>query len=134
MKLRLGLPLAVFLMLLTVSVCTGSQLFLLLSVLVLLVCAGSLLAVALCTGSQLFLLLSVLVLLVLAGAVIAAGRKTGGTGTPRYSKLLYDNFRERSGAVICRDLKGLDTGTVLCPCEDCVRNAVRAAGEALAEA
>ena len=51
MKLRLGLPLAVFLMLLTVSVCTGSQLFLLLSVLVLLVCAGSLLAVIWASGT-----------------------------------------------------------------------------------
>ena len=45
MKLKLALPLAVFLMLLTVSVCTGSQLFLLLSVLILLVVAGAVLAV-----------------------------------------------------------------------------------------
>ena len=45
MKLKLALPLAVFLMLLTVSLCTGSQLFLLLSVLVLLITAGSVLAV-----------------------------------------------------------------------------------------
>ena len=62
----------------------------------------------------------------LMGAVIAAGVKTEGKGTPRYAKLLQENFRERSGAVICRDLKGLDTGKVLCPCEDCVRNAVYA--------
>ena len=26
----------------------------------------------------------------------------------------------------CRDLKGIGTGKVLCPCDDCVRNAVRA--------
>ena len=45
MKLKLALPLAVFLMLLTVAVCTGSQLFLLLSVLILLVSAGAVLAV-----------------------------------------------------------------------------------------
>ena len=62
----------------------------------------------------------------LAGAVIAAGKKTGGSGTPRFSKQLYEIFRERSGAVTCRELKGLDTGVVLCPCEDCVRNGVRA--------
>ena len=37
------------------------------------------------------------------------------------------------GATICRDLKGIDTGKVLCSCENCVRNAVRAAGEALAK-
>ena len=45
MKLRLTLPLAVFLMLLTVALCTGSQLFLLLSVLILLVLAGAVIAV-----------------------------------------------------------------------------------------
>ena len=45
MKLKLTLPLAVFLMLLTVALCTGSQLFLLLSVLVLLLLAGAVIAV-----------------------------------------------------------------------------------------
>ncbi len=45
MKLKLTLPFALFLMLLTVALCTGSQLFLLLSVLVLLVLAGAVIAV-----------------------------------------------------------------------------------------
>ena len=45
MKLKLTLPLAVFLLLLTVALCTGSQLFLLLSALVLLVMAGAVIAV-----------------------------------------------------------------------------------------
>ena len=45
MKLKLSLPLAVFLTLLAVALCTGSQLFLLLSVLVLLVLAGAVIAV-----------------------------------------------------------------------------------------
>jgi len=45
MKLKLTLPLAVFLMLLTVALCTGSQLFLLLAVLVVLVLAGAFIAV-----------------------------------------------------------------------------------------
>ena len=45
MKLKLTLPLAVFLLLLTVALCTGSQLFLLLSVLVVLAVIWSLLAV-----------------------------------------------------------------------------------------
>lgn len=62
----------------------------------------------------------------LVGAVIAAGIKTEGSGTTRYAKLIQENFRKRSGAVICRELKGLDTGKILCPCEDCVRNAVLA--------
>ena len=45
MKLKLTLPLAVSLTLLTVAVCTGSQLFLLLSILILLIIAGALLSV-----------------------------------------------------------------------------------------
>ena len=45
MKLRLSLPVAVFITLLTVALCTGSQLFLLLSVLILLTAAGAVLAV-----------------------------------------------------------------------------------------
>ena len=45
MKLRLSLPVAVFITLLTVALCTGSQLFLLLSVLILLIAAGAILAV-----------------------------------------------------------------------------------------
>lgn len=61
----------------------------------------------------------------LVGAIIAAGAKTEGSGTTRYAKLIQEKFRERSGAIICRELKGLDTGKVLCSCEDCVRNAVR---------
>ena len=62
----------------------------------------------------------------LIGAVIATGDKTGGNGTTRLSRQIYEKFRERSGAVVCRELKGLDTGTVLCSCDDCVRNAVEA--------
>lgn len=37
------------------------------------------------------------------------------------------------GATICKDLKGVETGKVLCPCAQCVRNAVLAAGEMLGE-
>ena len=45
MKLNLTLPIAVFLTLLTVALCTGSQLFLLLSILILLILAGAVVAV-----------------------------------------------------------------------------------------
>ena len=41
MKLKLSFPVALFLTLLTVAVCTGSSLFLLLSVLTLLLIAGA---------------------------------------------------------------------------------------------
>ena len=43
-------------------------------------------------------------------------------------------FKERCGATVCGDLKGVQTGVVLCPCPDCVRNAVLAAEETFAEA
>jgi len=33
-------------------------------------------------------------------------------------------FEEKCGATLCKDLKGRDTGVVLCECDDCVRNAV----------
>ncbi len=32
-----------------------------------------------------------------------------------------------------KDLKGIETGTMLCPCPECVRNAVLALGEVLGE-
>ena len=48
-------------------------------------------------------------------------------GKPMHAraKALHEAFREKSGATICRELKGADTGTVLCSCDDCVRHAVR---------
>ena len=33
-------------------------------------------------------------------------------------------FESMCKATICKDLKGKDTGVVLCECDDCVRNAV----------
>ena len=33
-------------------------------------------------------------------------------------------FREKSGAILCKDIKGIETGVELCSCDDCVRNAV----------
>ena len=49
------------------------------------------------------------------------------------SRAIMPRFKELCGATICRDLKGIGTGKVLCSCENCVRNAVRATGEALAK-
>ena len=69
----------------------------------------------------------------LVGAVMAAGMLTDGQGTGRYAREILLGFRERCGATICKDLKGIETGKVLCPCTECVRNAVLAAGAALGE-
>ena len=56
-----------------------------------------------------------------------------GGGTPRISKELLQNFQEKCGATICKDLKGIENGAPLCPCPECVRNAVLALGEVLGE-
>ncbi|MBE5921127.1 MAG: C_GCAxxG_C_C family protein [Pseudobutyrivibrio ruminis] len=67
----------------------------------------------------------------LIGSVIVAGALTDGKGTPRYSKELVAKFKEKCGATICKDLKGISTGQVLCECPECVINAVLAIGECL---
>ena len=69
----------------------------------------------------------------LVGAVMVAGMLTDGQGTGRYAREILLGFRERCGATICKDLKGVETGKVLCPCTECVRNAVLAAGAALGD-
>ena len=58
---------------------------------------------------------------------------TDGKGTPRISKELVQSFENRCGATICKDLKGIGTGKALCPCPECVRNAVLSLGEVLGE-
>lgn len=67
----------------------------------------------------------------LIGAVMTAGMITDGKGTPRYSKEMVAKFNEKCGATICKDLKGITTGQVLCECPECVRNAVLVLGETL---
>ena len=66
-------------------------------------------------------------------AVMVAGIATDGRGTLRISKELVQAFQEKCGATICKELKGMDTGTPLCPCPECVRNAVLALDEVLGE-
>lgn len=39
---------------------------------------------------------------------------------------LYRTFQESCGSTICKEIKGVETGQVLCSCEDCVKNAVTA--------
>ena len=65
----------------------------------------------------------------LVGAGIVMGLRTKGDKTMPYARLLSASFKQKCGAVTCKILKGTETGEVLCPCDDCVRNAVRAYGE-----
>ena len=70
----------------------------------------------------------------LVGAVMVSSLVSPDGAAMKNSRAIMPRFKELcGGATICRELKGIDTGKVLCSCENCVRNAVRAAGEALAE-
>ena len=44
---------------------------------------------------------------------------------------IHAEFTSRCGASICRDLKGTDTGMMICSCDDCVRNAAAIVSESL---
>ena len=62
------------------------------------------------------------------GALVAAEILTGlkkYAGRPILgdARALHQAFTEKCGASICKELKGRDTGKVLCECDDCVRNA-----------
>ena len=66
----------------------------------------------------------------LVGAIMVSSLLSADGGARGNSRAIMSQFKELcGGATICRDLKGIGTGKVLCSCEDCVRNAVRAAGD-----
>jgi C_GCAxxG_C_C family probable redox protein len=65
----------------------------------------------------------------LIGAGMVAGLKTEGNGTLRYTRSLLETFKNHCGAVRCKDLKTITDGKPLCPCEECVRQAVLSYGE-----
>ena len=69
----------------------------------------------------------------LVGAIMVSSLFSEKGAAMAASRAIMPRFKELCGATICRDLKGIDTGKVLCSCENCVRNAVRAAGESLAK-
>ena len=63
------------------------------------------------------------------GALCAAEMLLGcfayqGAPILRPARTLHQRFTEICGASICKDLKGLTGGRILCECDDCVRNAV----------
>ena len=69
----------------------------------------------------------------LVGAIMVSSLLSEKGAAMAASRAIMPRFKELCGATICRDLKGIDTGKVLCSCENCVRNAVRAAGESFAK-
>ena len=78
----------------------------------------------------------------LTGALLIAGLKnsTGNLESPKskgatmkISKAMLTSFREKSGAIICRELKGVDTGKMICSCPDCIKHGVEVVEEQFAK-
>ena len=68
----------------------------------------------------------------LVGAIMVSSLLSAEGEVRNNSRAIMSRFKELcGGATICRDLKGIETGKMLCSCENCVRNAVQAAVEAL---
>ena len=67
----------------------------------------------------------------LIGANMVIGKCTNGQKTIMKSKELFHGFEQSSGATVCKELKGIESGKVLCSCDDCVKNAVITAASIL---
>ena len=76
----------------------------------------------------------------LSGACVLAGmkRSTGNLEAPdskletyKLAEEIVNKFQEQCHSLVCKELKGLDTGKVLTPCPDCIMNAARIAEEVL---
>jgi len=66
------------------------------------------------------------------GACVLAGMKNSSGnldapnskgGTYALSREIVKKFGEQNGSVVCKTLKGVETGTVLRPCQDCIKDA-----------
>ena len=76
----------------------------------------------------------------ISGAVMAAGfRNSDGNlanpqtkaDTYKLSKEIVNQFVEKNGSAVCRELKGVDTGKILRSCPDCIMDAVEIAENVL---
>ena len=68
----------------------------------------------------------------ISGAVAVAGAMNSSANlekpdskqsTYELSRQIIGKFREKNGATVCRELKGIETGTVLRPCQGCIEDA-----------
>ena len=75
-----------------------------------------------------------------SGAVMLAGLKNscGDLEKPvskgktyQFSRAITAKFREKNGSLVCRDLKGIETGTPLRSCEGCILDAAALVEELL---
>lgn len=70
----------------------------------------------------------------LAGSVgdLKKGMPTKGS-TYKQVKEQVQKFKEKNGSYLCRELKGVETGKVLCSCPQCIMDAVALTEEYLKE-
>ena len=57
-------------------------------------------------------------------AVVAGLINQDKAGTSQTVRSVMNQFKQQNGTVICKDLKGVETGKVIRSCDDCVRDAV----------
>lgn len=76
----------------------------------------------------------------LSGAVMLAGLKSSDADledpktkaeTYKLCQEMTEKFVKKTGALLCKDLKGIETGKMLCSCPDCIRAGVTVAEEVL---
>lgn len=75
-----------------------------------------------------------------SGAVMAAGLKyscgdtknpTSKASTYKYTRAIVSEFKEKNSTLVCKELKGVETGQLLRSCPDCIRDAVEIAERVL---
>lgn len=74
----------------------------------------------------------------LTGGLLIAGLKNSSgdldnpqskAETMKISREMLTTFRNKCGSIICRELKGIDTGKMLCSCPDCIKHGVEVVEE-----
>ena len=70
----------------------------------------------------------------IAGAAVVLGMANDNPGkTFKDIRGIMSQFKDQNGSVICKELKGLETGEVLRECNDCVMDAAMLLEAALEE-
>ena len=64
-------------------------------------------------------------------AMIASLRIADRSHSRSAARKIAEEFKDMCGAYLCKDLKGRDTHIPLCPCDQCVYNAVIAYGKVM---
>lgn len=67
---------------------------------------------------------------ILAGLINSSGNMDAPDSkakTYKLSREILNTFKSDKGSVVCKELKGVETGKMLCSCEECIKDAARIA-------